>query len=833
MQLKLARKGRNAGGYFWSCTRFPACRETREYEQAGGNGEVGGNGHQPEPARVPRRVIWADGTLDRPGWTCRYTSVGGSLRAFKESWQVAGSVAQCWIARTEGFADVDPDVERVAGLLKKIIQRGAAPPLDPESERALLESAGLADELEPAPMPGDLSVRVGRRISKTDLEKAVRWEAPDFAIDEIAYGSDEEEAFVRWWADESRGRSGARWLVPQASLDALVNAAGLPAAGERRADFLVTGPGMRPFVVEIDGAQHEDAGLVDDERDSLLGAAGYDVVRVTTSEVRNGSGLGLDELEGRLDNTPAQGGRTYQRLLWVPVQVHRAVLAILDGLSVGFLKGERWVIAIEDPLDAVIDLLHPYLNMIAAIDRLWGGTVAARDVILVAGDRQRVFVLGEQGYQEGHTESAALAQADLTIRLESDRGPLDRLRRLTDRPEIVVRSSFLPVEVLDPVYEGSGRIAARSEGEETEWAVRTLLRSVFAKEDFREGQLDALFEVLEGRDCAVLLPTGAGKSLIYQLAGLILPGRTLVIDPLVALMEDQIEGLRAHGIDRVAAISSYTTMQGMGEALLERVSSGEALFVFIAPERLQQQRFRQALRTVSQTSPVNLAVVDEAHCVSEWGHDFRTSYLNLGQTLREACKDIYGAPPPILALTGTASRAVLRDVLIELGIERDSERSVIRPRSFDRPELRYTIIRAEPNEAPAQLRGFVQALPARFSVPSSDFFRSRAERTYSGLVFVPHTNGQHGVVDVRSELAGLGPTAPAMYSGGAPRGFEDNWENVKRAHASAFKANEAPLLVSTKAFGMGDRQGEHPLRRPLRHPRVDRGLLPGGGARRT
>ena len=280
-----------------------------------------------------------------------------------------------------------------------------------------------------------------------------------------------------------------------------------------------------------------------------------------------------------------------------------------------------------------------------------------------------------------------------------------------------------------------------------------------------------------------------------------------MIDPLVALMEDQIDGLRAHGIDRVAAISSFTTMQGMGEALLDRVSSGEALFVFVAPERLQQQRFRQALRTVSQTSPINLAVVDEAHCVSEWGHDFRTSYLNLGQTLREVCKDIYGAPPPILALTGTASRAVLRDVLIELGIERDSERSVIRPRSFDRPELRYTIIRAEPQEAAAQLRGFVQALPARFSVPSSDFFRARAERTYSGLVFVPHTNGKHGVVDVRTELAGLGPTQPAMYSGGPPRGFEDNWEKVKRAHATAFKSNEAPLLVSTKAFGMGIDKG--------------------------
>jgi ATP-dependent DNA helicase RecQ len=806
MRLQLARRGRNAGGYFWSCTRFPVCRETREYE--GASNGYGSDGTDGGPRQlVPRRVIWADGTLDRTGWTCRYSSVGGSLRAFPESQRVASAVSQCWIARTEAFAGVDPDVERVAGLLKKLIQRGTAPPLDPIAERALLESVGLGDELEPSLMPGDLSVRLRRRVSRPELESAVSWEAPDFEFDDLPFGSDEEEELARSWAPSRIGANAGRWLIPQPSLDGLVTAAGLPAAGERRADFLVTGPGQTAFVLEVDGSQHEDAALVDDDRDVLLEEAGYEVVRVTTSEVRHGNGLGLDEVEGRWSPASSSSGRTYQRLVWAPAQVHRALLALLDGLTVGFLRGDRWVIELDDPLDVVLELLPPYLDLIAAVDRLWGGSVAAREVVLVASDRRRRFVLDDDGYREESSEWISEPQPDLTIRLESDRGPTDRLRRSSDRPEVVVRSSFLPLGVLDPVYEGAGRIAARSEGEQTEWAVRTLLRSVFAKEDFREGQLDALFEVLEGRDCAVLLPTGAGKSLIYQLAGLVLPGRTLVIDPLVALMEDQIEGLHEHGIDRVAAISSFTTMQGMREALLEQVSSGEALFVFVAPERLQQLSFRQALRTVSQTSPINLAVVDEAHCVSEWGHDFRTSYLNLGQTLREVCKDLHGAPPPILALTGTASRAVLRDVLIELGIERDSERSVVRPRSFDRPELRYTIIRAEPQDAPSRLRGFVQSLPARFSVPASDFFRSREERTFSGLVFVPHANGKHGVVDVRRELIGLGPSQPAMYSGGAPKGFENNWQNVKRAHAAAFKANETPLLVSTKAFGMGIDKG--------------------------
>ena len=330
---------------------------------------------------------------------------------------------------------------------------------------------------------------------------------------------------------------------------------------------------------------------------------------------------------------------------------------------------------------------------------------------------------------------------------------------------MVVRSAFLPVELSDPVYEGPRRGDVRTEGDEIEEALMFLLRAIFAKEAFWEGQLDAIFEVIEGRDCAVLLPTGAGKSLIYQLAGLVLPGRTLVVDPLVSLMEDQVEGLRANGIDRVAQISGYTTQQGRTDEILERIKSGEVLFVFVSPERLQTPRFRTALRTLAQGSPINLAVVDEAHCVSEWGHDFRTAYLNVGRLLRELCRDTDGVAPPLLALTGTASRAVLRDVLIELGIERDSERAVIRPQTFDRGELRYTVTHVEPSEAEAALVGAVRGLPARFGVPPTDFFRARGSRTFSGLVFCPNVNGPAGIGEVSEKLRTIVGAPPPIYCG--------------------------------------------------------------------
>jgi ATP-dependent DNA helicase RecQ len=804
MVLKTARRGPYRGRQFWSCTRYPDCKGMINIEGQAPPMAQPSNGGSPF---VGRQVLWADAATDRAGWTCRYTTAGGSLRALGNSGNAAAaSLSQCWVARTDRLVDIDPDVERLVGLLRKLLQRGSAPPLHPTAERHLLNSVGLEAELETSPMPGDLSVRLRRRLDGTELRNAT-WSTEELAVDSsIEFDSEEERRFLVEWVPRELGSGAARWFIPQAPLDALIAAAGLPAAGQRRVDFLVAPPWQKPFVVEIDGGQHDDAELVDEGRDELLSAAGYDVIRVDADEIRRGVGFGLDEVAARWEPPPHQAGSAYRRLAVAPAQTHRLVLAILEALASGFLGRDRWVIEVCDRLDIAHELLPPYLDLFAAADVLWGGGVLPDKILVRNAAGWQLYQRTEEGYSVSRA-TGEVGELDVLIRLEAGASPLDELRPQSTRPEVVVRDAHLPVAVADPVYEGAGRIAARTEGEEIEWALRVMLQAIFAKEDFREGQLDALFEVIEGRDCAVLLPTGAGKSLIYQLAGLVLPGRTLVIDPLVALMEDQVEGLRAHGIDRVAAINAFAVQQGQRDALLEQVASGYALFVFVAPERLQQKAFRSALRTLSHTSLVNLAVVDEAHCVSEWGHDFRTSYLNLGRTLRDVCRDAVGAPPPILALTGTASRAVLRDVLIELGIERESERSVVRPRSFDRAELRFNIIRAEPNEADAALNGFLRSLPAKFNVPAGDFFRAREDRTFSGVVFCPHVNGRYGIVDVRRDLAAVVGTEPAMYSGSAPRGFEDGWEQVKRGHAGAFKSNASPLLVSTKAFGMGIDKG--------------------------
>ena len=197
-----------------------------------------------------------------------------------------------------------------------------------------------------------------------------------------------------------------------------------------------------------------------------------------------------------------------------------------------------------------------------------------------------------------------------------------------------------------------------------------------------------------------------------------------------------------------------------------------------------------------------MVAVDEAHCVSEWGHDFRPAYLNIGKTSRDYCSQ-HGQAPPLIGLTGTASRAVLRDVQRELQIT-DFD-ALITPQTFDREELRYILIQCSSSEKHARMKGLLgQLMPREFGETAAAFFQLRDDYTRCGLVFCPHVNGDFGVCQVSNELsAGLGVQA-SFYSGSAPKGlYRHGYDDHKIQVARDFKRNRLSLLVATKAFGMG------------------------------
>lgn len=808
MKQRMARKGPNAGSPFWGCSRYPKCKGTLSIDQDG-NPTPSTVATHPSPSnsqpstllpKKSRAVVWQDSTLLRQGWVCQNYSISGSLRSISS--RGVEQVYTTFVARQRHPQASAASIEtrRVVDVWLKILSRGSAPPIHPLSELSLLQSQGFGQ--------GDIVTRTNRGDLAPKLVKplTLSMKVPMCEVFDLGVETDspEEAEFVKWLSKNHSALIPC--VTPQASFDRLIESRGLEASGCRRIDFLLAIPGREPVAVEIDGVQHANQKLTDAERDQLLSGIGIETIRVPTSELRIGRGLNLERV-GKLAQESIEflgGTDTADPLVWTPILLHRTALGIGESLLGGLLEGEQWIFSINDPTRSVGPLMGPYFEMLWALDQLWGtGEIAPRHVTIRGNDGALTAFRRDDDAKYVATDPVD-GDPNVHLDLRFDAPPSAALEAFPDTPTVILRTAPIPVRVSQPPASGSIRVSARTDTEETRRALKILLQAIFAKVDFRGGQFEAIAELMAGRDSCVLLPTGAGKSLIYQLSGLCTPGRTLIIDPIVSLIEDQREGLAANGIERAVGITSDSAKQGLTQSLLQEVAEADAYFVFVAPERLQMSSFRDALKALATATPINLVVIDEAHCVSEWGHQFRTSYLGIGRVIRELAKDSFGSPPPLVALTGTASRAVLRDVLFQLGIREQSPNTIIRPATFDRTELSYHVYRSQPKQSEATLTSILRQLPHEFQEPLQTFFLPNGEDTFSGLVFVPTVNGRrNGLEATRDVISQVCPSV-AMYSGSSPKAFNPaQWSVLKRQWSGEFKQNKTTCLVSTNAFGMG------------------------------
>jgi ATP-dependent DNA helicase RecQ len=211
----------------------------------------------------------------------------------------------------------------------------------------------------------------------------------------------------------------------------------------------------------------------------------------------------------------------------------------------------------------------------------------------------------------------------------------------------------------------------------TRTKARRVLNDRFGHQNFQKGQWEPIRAVLDGHDALVVMPTGSGKSIVYQLPALLLSGLTIVVSPLISLMKDQQDKLAAHGVDALAMHSHLS--DGEARELAQRVEDGSGEILYLTPERFKDRDFFERLLTRT----VSLFVIDEAHCVSQWGHDFRPDYLTLGSVITRLGR------PPILALTATATAEVRDDIARQLGMH-DPHITVT---GFARPNLRFEVKR--------------------------------------------------------------------------------------------------------------------------------------------
>ena len=286
------------------------------------------------------------------------------------------------------------------------------------------------------------------------------------------------------------------------------------------------------------------------------------------------------------------------------------------------------------------------------------------------------------------------------------------------------------------------------------------LTRYFGYDSFRPGQQGIVEALLAGRDVLGVMPTGAGKSVCYQIPAALSPGATLVISPLISLMRDQVDALNDLGLP--AAFINTTQTPDEQAMVFAQAAAGQIKLLYVAPERLETGRFRDfAART-----PISLIAVDEAHCVSQWGQDFRSSYLGIGDF-------IAGLPqrPPVGAFTATATERVRRDIVGLLGLRNPA----VTVTGFDRPNLYFDVVKLETKYKAAWVARYVADHPDE-----------------SGIVYCATRKTTEALTDTLNQM---GHPAVAYHGGMSP--------DAREVAQRDFITDKVPVVVATNAFGMG------------------------------
>ena len=283
------------------------------------------------------------------------------------------------------------------------------------------------------------------------------------------------------------------------------------------------------------------------------------------------------------------------------------------------------------------------------------------------------------------------------------------------------------------------------------------LRKVFGFREFRPNQEPIVRAILESRDVFAVMPTGGGKSLCYQLPAVLLPGTCMVISPLISLMKDQVDGARANGI-RAAFLNSSLDPEDR-DAVMQQLLSNSLDLLYVAPERFTLEAFKKMLGRVN----ISMAVIDEAHCISEWGHDFRPDYLSLS-ALVTLFPDL-----PVAAFTATATHLVQQNILDKLALRNP----LIVRASFDRPNLSYDV----------RLKDKVDAQLVTLL------------KKNAGKAGIIYRTSRKNVDDTAAMLKAKGFRALPYHAGLS--------DHDRKRNQEAFIRDEVDVIVATIAFGMG------------------------------
>jgi len=584
------------------------------------------------------------------------------------------------------------------------------------------------------------------------------------------------------------------------------------------------------LIIEIDGQQHNNAKHVDAFRDSYSKQYGIETLRLTTQEVSSENNSFKQKMnwllhyldaivandEHKKESKPnsitlrdykeaSSEVRDYSASNLVATAVMRLQILFLELLESGDLSlAEKWNIEIKCHdtkgfADIAIEDLSLWLANLLSLQNIDFETIK--------------YSIKYLEVQESFSSSNAL-KIDFSL-----------CQRFTDEfqtnPDIIyVRTHYLDEykfyesedinSIKGVVYRDYDHFKLSTTspityslkvGEDSPHQANLtfILENIFLpyveKVSFREGQLGIITSALARNDTIGLLPTGSGKSICYQLSAILQPAVSFVVCPIKSLMYDQKIDLDSISISRTNFITGDQSASEK-ERVQTEFSCGKYFFIYISPERFQSKAFRQELSKINSISTFAYAVIDEVHCLSEWGHDFRISYLNLANSI-----DKFAPESTYIGLTATASVNVLKDIQGEFNI---NDVNVKTPLKFTREELSFDVINDQSNKDEA-LSSLLLQLKQKWQQES-------VNKRKCGIIFTPHVNGKKGCHTLAGALSGQLNEIVHYYSGSTPGGKNpimstDAYSAYKKDIQEGFKNNDYHLLTATKAFGMGVNKG--------------------------
>ncbi len=554
----------------------------------------------------------------------------------------------------------------------------------------------------------------------------------------------------------------------------------------QQVDFFL--PQLRT-VIEIDGSSHRQSsqGVKDNIRDDALRKADITVLRITTEDIRTESSNFVSTM-GKLKK------------------------AIEDASIISnMLTQDKYkTFELELKYDSVIRLEILLLELlktgkICIENRSWNFNIASSDV----QDIERLLKIAHEDLRLWISNLAQMLKLEISYpdlvidgtnngtNNEAIKLDFSLFTRYTDKEQdaancIFVRNDYYPEnDYFKIAYADTLQYSFTPETEESDnTSLKYILNNIFPDiEDFRDGQPQIIKNVLMRKDTIGILPTGTGKSLCYQLAGMLQPGVSIVIVPIISLMIDQLESMNRRQINHVNSISSVTSGEEK-DKIINCFRDGYYQFLWISPERFQNAKFRETLAQINRKMNFALAVIDEVHCLSEWGHDFRVSYLALVRILRDYCPEA-----TLLGLTATASQAVLEDLKAEFEVDGDAIKALT---NMDRPELIFHRIKVDyEGEKPDKIYSIIKENHKPY------VNKDGKEHDAIGLVFCPTVGGKiTGCNDVYGSIAGKSSFDQERQLRLAA--YHGQLSNDERANIqSQFMRNEYDVLMCTKAFGMG------------------------------